>query len=167
MVSPFETEYIYSVQTNMPAGAGALVWTVTPFQLDFSRNQVFSLSESGIINPALRFPAGADVESFEDYLRWHGIRYVLMETNGYAVPKLDRLQRMMESRFAVFQKLGDFGIYLRETLLAMARRNPVRYADDRMLLFELKPRPAAPLPAAIGDSAMKIQPNEPERGRIH
>src|SRR5206468_2438861 len=96
MVSQFENTYDYMVQTNMLAGAGTLVWMVAPFQLNFSRNQLFSLSETGIINPALRFPAGADLESFENYLRGLGIRYVLMETNGYAVGRLDRSQAMMK-----------------------------------------------------------------------
>jgi len=162
MVSPFENSYDYTVQTNMPAGAAALVWMVAPFQLDFSRNQLFSVSEAGIINPALHFPAGADFQSFENYLRALGIRYVLMETNGYAIGRVDRWNAMMKSRFAVYQKLGDFGIYLRQTLLTLAQRNSVRYADDRFLLFELKDRPEA-----TGGAAGTTQAEELNRGNIY
>ena len=148
MAAPLENTYDYLVQTNMAAGAGALVWIVAPFQLDFSRNRLFSVSESGISNPALRFPAGADLESFEAYLRGLGIRYVLMETNSYALRRLERLQALSKSHFVVDKKMADFGIYLHQTLLAMAQRNSACYADGRMLLFELKDRPARRAEAA-------------------
>ncbi|MDB6123528.1 MAG: hypothetical protein JWQ71_2521 [Pedosphaera sp.] len=137
-VSPFEAEYYSSIQTNMAAGAGALVFTVAPFQMDFTRNRLLTASVTGIINPALHFPAGADLESFQQYLRGLGVRYVLMETNGYGVPKLDYLENCQRGRFTVNQKIGDFGIYLRQTLLEMSKRNPICYADDRMVLYELK-----------------------------
>ncbi|MDB6016542.1 MAG: hypothetical protein JWR19_1031 [Pedosphaera sp.] len=164
MVSPFEAEYAGSIQTNTPAGATILVWTVAQFQLDFSRNQLLSVSESGIINPALRFPAGADLKSFGNYLRANGVRYVLIETNGYGVTKLDRLQRMTESQYAVYQKLGAFGAYLRQTLLTLAQQNPVLFADEQMLLFELKDSPA---PDQSQPALPNPTTNSPDGGKIH
>ncbi len=125
----------------MPPRTTALIWTVAPFQLDYSRNRLLTLSTFGIINPALEFPAGVDPDSFEKYLRSNGIQFVLMETNGYAANKLQALQELRQSPYAVYQKMADFGIYLRGVLLGLAQRNPVRYSDDRMLLFELKDTP--------------------------
>jgi hypothetical protein len=139
MVSPFQTDYMSSIQTNMAAGATALVWVVTPFQMDFARNHLLTVNEGGLVNPLLQFPAGVAMAPFEDYLRKNGIRYVLIETNGYGVPPLDRLQTMAESRLAEFRQYGEYEIYLRKMLLALAAQNPVRFVDDRMLLFELKP----------------------------
>jgi hypothetical protein len=139
MVSPFQTDYMRSIQTNMAAGATALVWVVTPFQMDFARNHLLTVNEGGLVSPLLQFPAGAAMAPFEDYLRKNGIRYVLMETNGYGVPPVDRLKIMAGSRLAEFRQYGEYDIYLRKMLLALAAQNPVRFVDDRMLLFELKP----------------------------
>ena len=142
LVSQDERNYQRSIQELMPRGTTALVWTVAPFQLDYSRNHLLTLSTSGITNPALKFPAGADLDSFKNYLRDNGVRFVLMETNGYAANKLAALQELKQSSYAAIQKMADFGIYLRGALLELAQRNPVRYSDDRMLLFELADTPA-------------------------
>src|SRR5260370_16472455 len=95
LVSPAEGNYQRSIQALMPPRTTALVWTVAPFQLDYSRNRLLSLSTFGIINPALQFPAGVDLDSFEKYLRGNGIRFVLMETNGSAAHKLQALQELL------------------------------------------------------------------------
>ncbi|EEF59963.1 hypothetical protein [Pedosphaera parvula] len=142
-ISPFEAEYYSSIQTNMAPGARALVFTVAPFQMDFTRNELLTASITGIINPQLHFPAGADGESFQRYLRSMGVRYVLMETDGYAVPKSGYLEGCRRSRFTVDQKIGDFGLYLRQTLLELSRRNRICYSDDRMVLYELKDSPVS------------------------
>ncbi len=144
MVSPFQADYMYSIQTNMAAGATALVWVVTPFQMDFARNRLLNVNEGGLVSQLLQFPAGVPMASLEDYLRKNGIRYVLMETNGYGVPTLDRLQTMAVSRLAEFRQYGEYDIYLRKMLLALAAQNPVRFADNRMLLFELEPEARNP-----------------------
>jgi hypothetical protein len=164
LVSRGEKDYQRSIQARMPPGATALVWTLAPFQMDFSRNRLLTLSISGIINPALQFPAGAGLESFENYLRGNGVRFVLMETNGFGVSKLDELRQLAGSRLTVHQKYGDFGAYLHVTLLALAENNPMRYADDRMLLFELKDTPTgSPSPVARSANGQTSQ----DRGQAH
>ncbi|HEX4644866.1 MAG TPA: hypothetical protein VH598_04595, partial [Verrucomicrobiae bacterium] len=142
LVSQDEKNYQRSIQSLMPPGTSALVWTVAPFQLDYSRNRLLTLSTSGITNPALQFPAGVDLESFKKYLRDNEVRFVLMETNGFAANKPQALQELKQSSYSAIQKMADFGIYLRGVLLELARTNPVRYSDDRMLLFELAETPA-------------------------
>ncbi len=135
------------VQTNIPAGAGVLVWTGTPFQLDFSRNRLLSVSVNGIIHPALRFPAGASVEAFEKYLRGYGVGYVLLETNSYNLRELHSLRGAETTRYAIQRKEAEFGLYLRRILSVMAERDHVRYADGNMVLLELKEKTAAEQPA--------------------
>src|SRR2546427_4344007 len=41
MVSEVEMTYTRSIQTRMEPGAGALIWIVAPFHLNFSRNHLF------------------------------------------------------------------------------------------------------------------------------
>ncbi len=161
-ISPFEAEYYSEIQTNMVPGTRALVFTVAPFQMDFTRNSLLTASITGIINPALHFPAGADLESFQRYLKGLGVRYVLMETNGYGVTRLDYLENCRKGRFTVYQKIGDFGIYLKQTLLELSRRNPICYADERMVLYELK---SSAVSAQAENGLDKATPQD--RGKIY
>ncbi|HTE90695.1 MAG TPA: hypothetical protein VK639_17170, partial [Terriglobales bacterium] len=79
-VSRNQALYFQSIQNRMEPGTTALVWIVAPFHLDFNRNRLFVVSLSGLISPGLHFPAGADLQSLENYLKQWGIRYVLVET---------------------------------------------------------------------------------------
>lgn len=144
MVADEQTAYARHLQSNMAPGATAFVWVVAPFHLDFARNRLLTASETGIVNPVLRFPAGASLPEFAQYLRAIGIRYVLLETKAYGVKKPEKLAVLLRSGYAVDRKIGDYGIYLRQSLVLLAQQSDVRYADDRMVLFELKNTPPAP-----------------------
>ena len=84
-------------------------------------------------------------EGLERYLCNIGVQYVVLEKRGYGVVELDDLAAMKKSRLAIYQKLADFGAYLRTHLDELARRGRVLYSDERMLIFELGPgRPPSP-----------------------
>jgi len=149
MVSRRAMLYYRSLQSGMEAGTNSLVWVVAPFHLDFSRNRIFTVTEPGLINPTLQFPAGADLNSLRSYLRKWGVRYILIETIGTEVQDVTRLKPYLSAQHSVYQKLGDYGIYFRTSLLALAERSHVLYSDRRMLLFELddagkRPSPGSP-----------------------
>jgi len=133
----------------MDAGSAALVWTVAPFQFDFSRHRLFTATESGLINPGLHFPAGADLESLRNYLRNWGIRYILIEKSGGAVKDAKVLESYLKAKYSLHRKLADYSIYFRKSLLGLAERSRVLYSDGWMLLFELDeaPDPAKSVPA--------------------
>ncbi len=137
--------YHRRLQTNIPSGATALVWTAAPFQFDFQRNRLLTLSVPGVSGPALRFPAGVPVGSLENYFRSNGIQFVILETNGFGTVRLNTLARMQQSPWTVYQKLGDYGTYLRLSLDEMAARGTVRYSDGHIVVFELN-RSAPPTP---------------------
>jgi hypothetical protein len=137
MLSADEAAYSASLQASLSPGSTALVWTVAPFHFDFTRNHLLTVSEPGLINPALRFPVGMSPTDLEDYLRRNGVRYVLLEKAGYGVKELDELETMMRSPYATYRKLAEYGIYLRRSLAGLAERGTVRHSDERMLLFEL------------------------------
>ena len=139
MVSEEEITYTRTMQTRMEPGAGALIWIVAPLHLNFRRNRLFLVSESGLASPALHFPAGVSLDSLNDYLHKWGIRYVLIETTGGAVREEKDLRELLTSEFPSYRKTGDYAIYFRKSLLTLAERSRSRYFDGRMLLFELEP----------------------------
>jgi len=137
MLAPSETAYHVSLQTNIPPGSTALVWTTTPFHFDFRRNQLLTLTVPGISSPALHFPAGAEPQALERYLRSNHIEYVIMETNGYGVVRPATITRMQQSPLALYRMIGDYGAYLRASLDELATRGKVLYSDQRMVVFQL------------------------------
>jgi hypothetical protein len=139
MVSPEEIAYLQAIQTRMDPGAGALVWIVAPFHLNFRRNRLFLVSESGLTSPSLHFPAGVSLDALKEYLRRWGIRYVLIETKGGAVREEKDLEALLNSPLPSYRKVGDYAIYFRKSLLTLAERSRFRYSDGTMLIFELEP----------------------------
>jgi len=133
-----QTIYLRAIQSRTEPGTAALVWMVAPFHLDFSRNHLFVVSQPGLISPALHFPAGADLESLETYLRKWGIRYVLIEASSPVMDETAReWKRLLTAEYTVYRKLSAYALYFRESLLALAARHRVVYTDGRTLLYEL------------------------------
>jgi hypothetical protein len=139
MISETEMTYTRSIQSRMEPGAGALTWIVAPFHLNFMGNRLSLVAESGLTSPSLHFPAGVSLESLNDYLHQWGIRYVLIETRGGAVRDEKDLEELLKSKLPAYRKVGDYALYFRKSLLALAERSRFRYFDGRMLLFELEP----------------------------
>jgi len=152
MLTRDQAAYHQQLQSRIPGGATAFVWTATPFHFDFQRNQLFTMSVPGISSPALRFPAGLPAGELEQYFRNNGVRFVVLEKKGYGVVELSDLAQMQRYRQAIYKKLADFGTYLRVGLDGLAARGKIVYSDERMLVFELGagavPQPVAETVAA-------------------
>jgi hypothetical protein len=133
-----QTSYYHTcLQTNIPTGSTAFVWTTTPFLFDFQRNQLQTFYVAGIGNPLLQFPAGVSPKALEQYFRHNDIQFIILQTNGYGVAGLPELRRTQGSPSAYYRQIGDFGIYLRTNLLDLAARGKVLYSDDQILIFRL------------------------------
>jgi hypothetical protein len=142
MLSVEEAAYHAHVQTNAPPGATVLVWSSAPMLFDYSRNKLFVVCVGGIINPALKFPAGVPAEELRQYFLANGIQYLLVEMEGYGVTKIEELEPFTKYPPVFYRKFGEYGIYLRRTLDELAAHSTVRYSDGRMVLFEVaSPKP--------------------------
>ena len=143
-----DANYYLSLQARMAPGTTALVWAVAPFHLDFARNHLLIVAEGGLTTPLLRFPAGLNLESLEEYLRKWNVRYVMVETDLLGQKNSDFLRSLLQWYEVLYKKVGEFNLYFRESLFELARRHHVIYQDDGMLLFELaqNPREGASLP---------------------
>ena len=144
-----EAAYHASVQTNAPPGSTVLVWSSAPMLFDYSRNNLFVVCVGGIINPAIKFPAGIPTEELRRYFLANGIQYVLVEVAGYGVAKISELEPFTKYPPVFYRKFGEFGIYLRRAMEELASSSTVRYSDGRMVLFEVEsPKPDSHTPAA-------------------
>ncbi|MBM4269163.1 MAG: hypothetical protein FJ144_21575 [Deltaproteobacteria bacterium] len=128
---------VRTIQETIPPGEAALAWMETPFHLDFARNEVSTLSEPGIVNPWLGFPAGASPERLAEYLRALDIRFVVLDVEGHAVKTPKKIAPLRRSPFPLYRKLADYGIHARRALLDLAKTKTVVYRDDRTVVLDL------------------------------
>ena len=144
-----DANYYRALQSLMIPRETTLVWVVAPFHMDFARNHLLTVSEGGLASPLLRFPAGLNLESLQEYLRKWNVRYVMIETDPLGPKDSDFLKTLLKSDEVVYQKWGEYSLYFRESLFALARRHHIISQDDRMLLFDLteNPRERAPPPS--------------------
>jgi hypothetical protein len=140
VISGQESAKIRKIQAAMEPQATVLAWTGLSFEFDFQRNRIFPLSEPGILNPWFRFPVGVPEDKLLDYLRSWGIRYIVFEGRGPAVPTMAQLQDLLVQKSAVYRKIGFYSIYVRQTLTSLARKSPVLYADERFVVFDINDR---------------------------
>jgi hypothetical protein len=130
----------------MDPQATFLAWTGLSFEFDFRRNRVFPMSEPGILNPWFRFPVGVPEQMLVDYLRSWGIRYIVFEGRGPAVPAMIELRSMLAEKPAVYRKIGFYSIYVRQTLTSLALKSPVLYADERFVVYDINDRTPNSMP---------------------
>jgi hypothetical protein len=131
-------------QQKMEPGATVLVSAAAPFQFDFVRNRLLTASEAGLMNPAIRFPAGIGPEALRRYLRNHGIRYVFFQRDGEGIKTIEALRPHLTNSNVIFRKLADYGIYFRESMTSLAAQSEILFENDRILLFDLDRIATAP-----------------------
>jgi hypothetical protein len=125
----------------MEAGETVLVSASAPFQFDFSRNRILTVCDGGLINPALRFPAGINSDALRRYFRSYGIRYVLFQRDGEGITTIEALRPQLTWSNVLRRKLADYGIYFRESMTTLAAQSETLFENDRLVLFDLsKPR---------------------------
>jgi hypothetical protein len=132
------------IQNKIPPGAKVFVWMATPFHLDFGRNQLMTMTDPGLINPALHFPTGVTPPRFAIFLEQWKAGYVLLDVRGFGIKDVPALASQAKSEDAISRKLAERGIYLRQVLAAIGSESDVIHADNRTVLFKLNPMKAAP-----------------------
>jgi len=137
--SPAEMARAGELQQKVPPGARMLVWAGTPFHLDFARNELMTVTDPGLINPALHFPLGITPEVFTFFLNEWKIQYVLIDISGFGIKDVGNLMWQAESEDAINKKLAERGIYLRRVLAAVGGKGEILFADKRTVVFKMPP----------------------------
>ncbi|MDB6032996.1 MAG: hypothetical protein JWM16_3334 [Verrucomicrobiales bacterium] len=145
-------------QKNVAPGQIVFAWTALPFHFDFTRNPILTASEPGFINPWLHFPADLSAEELAEYLRSWGVRYVILEADGYSIKTIADLEPMLNVRYPVYRKLADYAIHTRRALLEMTRKQKIVARLDQLVMLDLG-APAIALESPHGQQANTLQPN--------
>jgi hypothetical protein len=136
---PHDTpDRVHRIQSFAPPGERILVWIKTPQHLEFDRNDLFLVYQSGLVTPWLDFPSEATPQSADVFFRRYGIRYLLRERMERDFPSGDNdINGMHGSRLAYFHRMGRRFAMLRSMIMVAERHHKALYDDGRTVLTDL------------------------------
>lgn len=129
-IGPDWRDRLRSIQAKVPEKEAILVWTTTPFVLDYARNPLYEIDLMGLSAPWAQMPKA---------------RYVLWEYRGYAARGMESYESASRSRNANVSRSGRRAIALARRLQTLASRSPVVHYDRNFVLFRTE-EPLAPTP---------------------
>lgn len=122
------------IQNQTAAGAKILAWISMPLHLDFARNEIQIVMEPGLTNPWLDLPLSGDPADVVQYLRKHGIRYILWEYRGTGMKDQQEYEKEL---FSPFRQLAERSLYMRKMLTAVMTGGDFLYHQNGIVLFDL------------------------------
>jgi hypothetical protein len=135
-LAPEGGRWMRRVQARVPAAERVLVLVAFPYQLLFARNPVLTASEAGLPAPWLRLPLDADASRIRDFLRSHGVRYVVWQTGPYS--KLDEENALqMQSPAPAARISARYLMSFRKSLAELAGSGRVVETDHGVIVIDL------------------------------
>lgn len=138
VVSSAAREAIRAIQYKTEPGQKIFAWVSMPVHLDFSRNEIYTLREQGLLNPWLDAPYTGNVRDMVHYLKGQGVRYIMWEYNGYGMPTEDKARGMLSYPYLLYRKIGQRSLYWRKVLTVMMQGGTFLYYSNNIVLFDLQ-----------------------------
>ncbi|MEE8429015.1 MAG: hypothetical protein V3S33_05890, partial [Gammaproteobacteria bacterium] len=139
-ISPLARTRIRFAQQSTIPGEVILVLNAAPFQFDFKRNPIYSITPVGLFNPWLRLPLHESADTVKDYLRLQHIRYVLFQYRGLGFNNAAQSRLQWQAKHVVpplQRKTADVSFRFREALYRMARPDNVVFDNGSLLVMDL------------------------------
>jgi len=130
------SEFVRGIQYKTRPGEKILVWIGFPMHLDFSRNEIYSIMSSSLLNPWLDMPFSGNVNDMVQYLKGQGIRYVIWDARGDDLENTYR--RMLSGSNLGNRRVAERGLYFREMLASMMNESNILYNAKGIVLFGLQ-----------------------------
>lgn len=128
---------IHDVQYQTQAGTKILTWISMPLHLDFSRNEIQTMMDSGLVNPWLALPLNGNSVDMVRYLKKQGVRYILWEYHGGGMRNPNEYRMMLTSPYPAYREIGEHSIYMRDMLTAIMKGGSYLYNQNGLVLFDL------------------------------
>lgn len=127
---------IRGIQNITQPGQKILVWISLPMHLDFSRNEIYSIMSSSLLNPWLGMPFDGNAKDMVQYLKGQGIRYIMWEDGG---GNLENTYRMwINGSNLGNRRVAERGLYFRKMLAFIMNGGSFLYNANGIVLFDLQ-----------------------------
>lgn len=116
--------HLRALQDFVPAGQPFAAWVSTPFQLDFARNEIFTIDPAGLAMRWTRMPTG--------------IEHVLLQYRGFAVRSRPELEQLIAAGASAADRVAAArSLEFLEWLSQQAASGRVLYNDGTYVLIRL------------------------------
>ena len=132
------TEYrdlLRGIQYKTLPGQKILVWISVPMQLDFSRNEIYSIMSISLLNPWLDMPFNGNANDMVQYLKRQGIRYIMWEESGNNLG--NTYNRWLSSQYVGYRKTAERGLFMRNVLTSLISKGNLLYDAHGIVLIDL------------------------------
>lgn len=127
---------IREIQNKTQPEQKILAWISMPMHLDFSRNEIYTIMSSSLLNPWLDIPFSGNANDMVHYLKGQGIRYIMWQEHGGNLG--DTYRRWMNSPFVGYRRTAERGLYFRKMLASIMDGESVLYNANGIVLFDLE-----------------------------
>lgn len=129
-------QQIRGIQYTTQPGQKILAWIPEPMHLDFSRNEIYSIMYTSLLNPWLDMPLNGDTKAMAGFLKGQGIRYILWKEDDGSLER--GINKGLSSPYAVYRRIAERQAYLRKMLASIMNGGSYLYNQDGMVLFDLQ-----------------------------
>lgn len=134
-------EYVRALQARTPRASTLLVMAAFAPHLDFERQPVWTVSDTGLLARWNRLPVGADASALHEHLRARGVDFVLLQLRGFGARVPAYYDMRLGSVAPAVRRVGETGGWLVRGLVELANRQPVLAYDGNVVLFDLRAAP--------------------------
>jgi hypothetical protein len=136
LLSKNTKQKIRDIQNKTQPGEKIFAWVPAPMHLDFSRNEIYSITYASLLNPWLDMPLNGNVYDMVRFLKGQGIRYIMWSENDGILEAVNRKE--LSSPYAVYRRIAKRGFYLRDMLASIIQGGEFLYNANGIVLFDLK-----------------------------
>jgi hypothetical protein len=113
---------VAAAQNSVPAGQKTIAWITTPFYLDFRRNVIFDVDNSGIGSPWAYIPEEAE--------------YFIVEYEGYGVFPVRKYYEFLQDPGR--KQSAEIALNFIKIIQGLSQKGNILYDDGRMVVFKIK-----------------------------
>jgi len=124
------------IQNNTLPGEKILVWIPLPFDLDFARNDIYSIMSTSLLNPWLDIPFNGNADDMVRYLKGQGIRYIMWEEGGGNLRNSYR-KRLLDKSYVAHRRIAERGLILMKMISSIMSNGSFLYEANGIVLLDL------------------------------
>ena len=114
--------HVAAVQNKVPAGQAIIAWVTAPFYLDYRRNVIFDVDNSGLGSPWAYLPDEAE--------------YFIVEYEGFGVFPVRRYYEFLQDPGR--KQSAEIVLKFLQTIQELSQKGDILYNDGRMVVFKVK-----------------------------
>lgn len=126
---------IRGLQSLTEKGATILVWIAAPFLIDYVRNRILNVESAGLMIDIGDKGFGGDAKKFHQFLKSHGIRYVLWQFKGSGIKSNRKFKQLL--RNPGWRTEAEAILAARGLIQSLKTGSKVLYDGNQVVLFDI------------------------------